>query len=89
MDKKIVEWNEEIPVDVRDPYAPGMIARTINGYNVAATSKDLQRVLKHSVVTRNPQTELEARKLISSISGDVTTIEVERMVKNINYVENV
>lgn len=89
VDKKIVEWNEEIPVDVRDPYAPGMIARTINGYNVAATSKDLQRVLKHSVVTRNPQTELEARKLISSISGDVTTIEVERMVKNLNYVENV
>ena len=89
VDKKIVEWNEEIPVDVRDPYAPGMIARTINGYNVAATSKDLQRVLKHSVVTRNSQTELEARKLISSISGDVTTIEVERMVKNLNYVENV
>ena len=89
VDKKIVEWNEEIPVDVRDPYAPGMIARTINGYNVAATSEDLQRVLKHSVVTRNPQTELEARKLISSISGDVTTIEVERMVKNLNYVENV
>lgn len=89
VDKKIVEWNEEIPVDVRDPYAPGMIAKSINGYNVAATSKDLQRVLKHSVVTRNPQTELEARKLISSISGDVTTIEVERMVKNLNYVENV
>jgi hypothetical protein len=22
VDKKIVEWNEEIPVDVRDPYAP-------------------------------------------------------------------
>ena len=41
------------------------------------------------MITRNPQTELEARKLISSISGDVTTIEVERMVKNLNYIENV
>ena len=89
VDKKILEWNDEIPSDVRDPYAPGLIAREILPYNQIATSQDLRRVLKHSVVARNTQTQMEAMKVINSVTGDITTIEVERMVKNLNYVENV
>jgi len=89
VDKKILEWEDEIPSEVRDPYAPGLIARQILPYNQLATSKDLQRILQHSVITRNPQTQMEATKVINAVTGDITTIETERMVKNLNYVENV
>ena len=89
IDKKILEWNNEIDEDVYDPYAPEVIAEEITTYNRLATNKDLRRILRHSVITRNPQTELEAAKVINSVTGDITLLEVERVVKNLNYVENV
>ena len=78
VDKKILEWEDEISSDVRDSYAPGAIAREILPYNQIATSQDLRRVLKHSVVNRNPQTQMEAMKVVNSVTGDITTLEVER-----------
>lgn len=89
VDKKILEWNDEYASEIYDPYSPVVIAGEIEGYNKLATSQDLQRILKHSVVARNPQTQMEAMKVINSVTGDISTIEAERMVKNLNYVENV
>ena len=89
VDKKILEWNDEIPSDVYDPYSPSVIAGEITGYNRIATTQDFQRILKHSVIRRNPQTVLEATKVINNVTGDLTTIETERVIKNLNYVENV
>lgn len=89
VDKKILEWNDEYPSELYDPYSPAVIAGEIEGYNKIATSQDLQRILKHSLVTRNPQTQMEALKVINSVTGDISTIEAERVVKNLNYVENV
>jgi hypothetical protein len=89
VDKKILEWNDELSGDVYDPYSTAAITAEIEGYNRIATDKELRRILKHSVITRNPQTQMEATKIISSISDDVTLIEAERMIKNLNYVENV
>lgn len=89
VDKKILEWNDEIPSEVYDPYSTAAIAGEIEGYNRLATSQDLQRVLKHSVLSRNPQTQMEVTKVLNSVSGDITLIEAERMVKNLDYVENV
>lgn len=89
VDKKIVEWNDEYATDIYDPYSAEVIASEIEGYNRIATSQDLRRVLKHSMVTRNPQTELEATQLLNSVADDITVIEVERMVKNLNYIESV
>lgn len=89
VDKKILEWDDEIDTDLYDPYKPETITSEIIGYNRLATSKDLQRVLKHSIVTRNLQTQSEVMKVINSVTDDITLIEVERMIKNLNYVENV
>ena len=89
VDKKILEWDDEIDTDLYDPYKPETITSEIIGYNRLATSKDLQRVLKHSIVTRNLQTQSEVMKVINSVTDDITMIEVERMIKNLNYVENV
>ena len=89
VDKKILEWDDEIDTDLYDHYKPEIITSEIIGYNRLATSKDLQRVLKHSIVTRNLQTQSEVMKVINSVTDDITMIEVERMIKNLNYVENV
>ena len=89
VDKKIIEWDNEYASDVYDPYAPAVIAEEINKYNRIATEADLRRILKHSLIVRNPQTTLEASKVVSSVSGDLTLLEVERTIKNLNYVENV
>ena len=89
VDRKILTWNDEYSSDIRDPYNPVNIQTNLLAYNRLATSKDLQRVLKHSVITRNPQTELDARRILETVANDITTIEVERTVKNLNYIENV
>ena len=89
IDKKILEWNDEYPSEVYDPYSPSVIAGEITGYNRIATNQDLQRILRHSVIRRNPQTEMEAIKVINSVSEDITVLETERVIKNLNYVENV
>lgn len=89
IDKKIMEWNDEISNDVYDPYNPNIIASEIVGYNRLATSKDFKRLLNHSLVSKNIQTKLEMEKVINNVAGDVTTLEVGRMAKNLDYVENV
>lgn len=89
VDKKILEWNNEYPSDIYDPYDETVIHNEILALNVAASQRDLQRILQHSVVTRNPQTELEAAKVINSVSGSLSKHEVQRVIKNLDYVENV
>ena len=89
IDKKILEWNDEYPSEFYDPYSPVVIAGEIEGYNKIATSQDLRRILKHSLVARNPQTEMEAMKVVNSVKDTLTSIEAERVVKNLDYVENV
>ena len=89
VDKKILEWDDEIDTNIYDPYSQTSISSEIIGYNKIATSKDLQRVLKKSIVARNPQTKLEATRVLNDVADTITNIEVERMIKNLNYVENV
>lgn len=89
VDKKILEWNDEYSDLFYDPYTPVNIYDRIINVNQIASSNDLQRILRHSMITRNPQTEFEARQVIESVSDSLTKLEVERVVKNLDYVENV
>lgn len=89
VDKKILEWNDEYSDIFYDPYAETNITSRILPVNTSASTNDLQRILSHSLVTRNPQTEMEARNVISNVSDSLTKLEVERVVKNLDYVENV
>lgn len=75
--------------EVYDPFTVESIAYQISRVNQPATSKDLQRILNHSLVTRNVESEIEARKVIEGVSDSLTQLEVERVVKNLDYVENV
>ena len=89
VDKKILEWNNEYSDTVYNPYTYDNVYAMIIGVNQKASTQDLQRILGHSVVTRNPQTELEASKVIGSVSDSLTKLEAERLIKNLDYVENV
>ena len=89
VDKLIINWNNEHSPDVYNPFEEAVIADEILKYNLIASQSDLQRILKHSLVTRNPQTELEAMKVINSVSGSLSKLEAERVVKNLNYVADV
>ena len=89
VDKKIIEWNDEFKDPIYDPYTVDDIQSQILPYNVRASQQDLQRILGHSLVTRNPTTEIEAIKVIRNVGNDLSKLEAERVVKNLNYVENV
>ena len=75
--------------DVYDPFTVENIAYQISLVNQPATSQDLQRILGHSLVTRSLESEVEAHKVISSVSDSLTRLEAERVVKNLDYIQNV
>ena len=57
--------------------------------NQPATTSDLQRILGHSLVNRTFESEVEARRVIESVSDSLTRLEAERVVKNLDYIQNV
>lgn len=89
VDKKIIEWNDEFKDPIYDPYKVEDIQKQILPYNLRASRQDLQRILQHSLVTRNRTTEIEALGVIRNVGDDLSKLEAERVVKNLNYVENV
>ena len=87
VDKKVKDIHTEITRDVYDPFSESAIFAEINGYNRIATSQDIQRILQHSLVKRNPQTTLEATKVLNNVSESLTQIETRRIMKNLDYIE--
>ena len=75
--------------EVYDPFTVENIAYQINMVNQPATTSDLQRILGHSLVNRTFESEVEARRVIESVSDSLTRLEAERVVKNLDYIQNV
>ena len=75
--------------EVYDPFTAENIAYQIGLVNTTATSQDLKRILNHSLVNRTMESEIEAARVINSVSDSLTKLEVERVVKNLDYIENV
>lgn len=89
VDKYILNYYAELSDEVYDPFTQDNIAVEVAALNRLATSKDFQRILQHSLVTRNTETEVEAARVINSVQDSLTQIEAERVVKNLDYVHNV
>ena len=75
--------------DLYDPFTEENIHRQIYPINAGANDTDLRKILNHSVITRNPDTEVEAIRAVNKVSGDITNLEVQRTLKNLDYVDNV
>ena len=88
IDKLILEWDDEYSQDIYNPFEEKNIYAEILPYNLRASQKDIYRILQHSVVTRNSQTEVEAAKVIRTVGEDLTKLEAERVIKNLDFVEN-
>lgn len=89
VDKMIREWSDEYKDIFYDPYTYENVYSSIIGVNQVASTHDLQRILQHSLVTRDPMMEVEARRVINDVSDSLTKLEAERVVKNLDYIENV
>lgn len=89
VDKKILDWDNELASDIYDPYDEDNIYSDIINYNRSATQKDLQRLLLNSPLLRNVQTELEALKVINSVGDTLTSLETSRILKNLKYIEDI
>ena len=88
IDKLITEWNDEYSQDIYDPFDEKVIFAEVLPYNTRASSNDIRRILQHSLVARNVETEAEAVKVIRTVGEDLTRLETERIVKNLDFVEN-
>lgn len=75
--------------DLYDPFTEENIHSQIYPINAVANETDFRKILQHSVITRNPDTEVEAIRAVNKVSDHITGLEVERTLKNLDYVDNV
>ena len=54
-----------------------------------ATAKDLERLLSHSLVQKSFENKVNAKTVLNQVTDSLTKLEVERTIKNLNYIENV
>ena len=52
-------------------------------------TKDLERLLNHSLVQKSFENKVNAKTVLNKVTDSLTKLEVERTVKNLNYIENV
>ena len=54
-----------------------------------ATAKDLERLLNHSLVQKSFENTVNAKTVLNNVTDSLTKLEVERTIKNLNYIEDV
>lgn len=89
IDKYILNSNKNHLDTYYDPFSEDNISVQILGHNRLSTSQDLQRILKQSKIPSNTVTRTEARKTINDVAETITSLETERILKNLHYVNSV
>lgn len=68
-------------------YKEEVLMAEIGSANLIATYNDMSRLLDRSIVTQNNITRMEQYNASKQISDKITKVEVERINKNLKYVE--
>lgn len=68
-------------------YKEEVLNSQISQANLLATRRDMARLLNNSLVTNNSITRMEHYNASKQISDKITKVEVERIGKNLKYVE--
>lgn len=68
-------------------YKEEVLTSQISAANFLATRRDMARLLNNSLVTKNSITQMEHYNASKQISDRITKVEVERINKNLQYVE--
>lgn len=89
VDEFILDYYDEGEFSIEKPYNESFLIRNIGQYNRLATNQSFQRLLDNSIIKQNHITRLEQIQASRKISDKITEVEVERIQKNLQYVEKV
>lgn len=89
VDEKILYYYDETDIeDYSTPYyKEEILLSEIGNENFLATYQDMSRLLDRSIVNQNHITNLEKYNASKQISDKITKVEVERINKNLQFVE--
>lgn len=88
IDQRILELEGEYDDEpVKPSERTSLIFGEMGKENLLATNKDFQRLMRNSIVTQNHITQLEQLQASRSISDKITQVEIERVEKNLQYIE--
>ena len=90
IDEKVLYYYDD--TDIEDYTVPAykdeVLLSAIGKENLLATNQDFTRLLNNSIINQNHITKLEQYNASRHISDKITKAEVERINKNLQYVEN-
>ena len=94
IDEKVLAYYDDVDEDIQTSYvSPSykeeILFAKIGQENLLATSKDFERLMQHSIVTRDNITRMEELNATRDISSKITKVEVERINKNLGTVEKI
>lgn len=88
IDRKVLELNGIVEDDdIISAYNPAKIGQEIFSVNALATDAYIKRALKKSIASDDQINKLLAKNASASVSKQLTEIQVERISKNLAYVE--
>lgn len=88
IDHKILELSGEPNTDEIIPaYNESKLISEINAANLVANDKLIRRLLRNSIASSNEINKLLAKNANAKVSDRLTKVEVERIQKNLKYVE--
>lgn len=77
----------DIPNYTTPAYKDEILTQQIGAANFLATYQDMTRLLNRSIVTENNIIKMEKYNASKQISDKITKVEVERINKNLEYIE--
>lgn len=88
IDRKILDdYDDDYHPSTTPPYKEEILTSQIGQLNKIATQQDFERLMQRSIVNQNHITKLEQYNASHKISDRITKIEVERINKNLEYIE--
>ena len=69
------------------PYDEDYLLKTIGELNLRATNADIRRLLSNSIVSEDDISRLQAINAARATADQLTKVEVERISKNLEYIE--
>ena len=90
VDEKVLTYYDDVDT-LRDggvpAYNESVLTTQIGNLNRIATTQDYQRLMSHSLIDPDSITKLMMNAKAKNVADKVTKLEVERSLKNLNYIE--
>ena len=93
VDEKVLTYYDDVDT-LREnggilSYNEALLTTEIGNLNRIATKQDFERLMKHSLIDPDSITKMMMNNKAAEIANKVTSVEVERALKNLDYIEQV